>query len=440
MEKKKKFKLTGLKVRLFASLMVITVLGLLLKTPILYPLELIFNRTTEYTSTNYSYKPGQSGYTFDFYILNDDHLFVHLSTGLVMILVFLFYVGLFSGISAFLLVTRQKLKAAKRDIIITIIIAAALFGLPQLISWDTLLGINDRGDYMVKDRVFTPNNGTWEIGNQKLKGVSIENNRTNSSDTSVLKITKLKDGQSTPLFSEKVTANGAVIVTEMYGDTLWVFGNRGQYIKAYNTATEEILFQNKDELLKMYNVASSGRVESFRGPHANFRENCVFLTTNEGKELYLLLDRGIITENKPAATHNHPKFYLRNQNRHRSKVVAYKRTDLPKFWEDKVFLEAEILKYTDEVIIIRSKPNISEGTRHSITAYSIKDAEELWKVNEEEISFLEKIYGKVRIKIHQTSSNTMLNFYDTFTLKGTLHVDAKGKITGEDGTLDIFNM
>lgn len=442
MKTNKKIVKLGLKARLFLSLMVVTVLGLLLKFPILYPLQLVFNRPTEYTSTHYSYKPGQSGYTFDFFVLNDDNLFFELSTGIVMLMVFLFYIGLFSGINVVLQVAKQNLKIAKRDFIITAAIALLLFGIPEIVSWDTLLGINKRGVYIVRDRIYTPDKAVWEIGEQRLKGVIIEDGKSEMSDTIELVINKVKDGKVTSVLSEKVPAIGKRVSADLFGDSLWIFIPDVDYVKTYNTTTEEVIIKNKEDLeRKLGNEVLAAGIESFRVPHSFVRDNIIDVMTNDGQSLYLLMDRGIIIDQNSYSPYKTEKYILKSLSRHRSILFSYKHKHmLSNRWEQKVFLEAEILYYTDDVIIIRSKPDIGEDTRYSISAFSLKDAVELWQIKEGEISFLDKIYGKVFISVHNIDDKTILNFYDAFSMKGSVEVSDQNKLSVKEGTLDIFDM
>ncbi|MEN7550023.1 hypothetical protein AAG747_19015 [Rapidithrix thailandica] len=76
--------------------------------------------------------------------------------------------------------------------------------------------------------------------------------------------------------------------------------------------------------------------------------------------------------------------------------------------------------------------------KHLIAAYSIENTKKRWQINEAEVSFLEKIYGNLSVKAFFRADSVMLNFKDALSIKGTLMVDAQGKISSKDGTLDVM--
>lgn len=435
MTKTKSIKTSGLPIRLFASLMIVTALGVLFKYPILIPLQLFFMRATTYTSSQYSYKPGQVGWTYDFFVMNDAGLYVEVGLIIVMVIAFLFYVGFFSGISTILQLTKRQFKEAKRDAIITVFTAFCLFGLPQIVALDSLFKINKKGLYGIIDRVYTPQNGTWEIAQQKLNGFLIKDHKIISTDSCFLIINKITDEGTHPFFSEKLGFNSLGFETRMFGDTLWIFQEQKDYIKAFNSTTEALLVENINDVIKLDPTAEPKQVLSFRGPDVSARKNCLYLTMNNGSILYFLLERSTIQENQPFVTKLNEKYRLKRLNKHRSQLITNKREVN---WEDNVFLEAAILGYTDDFILIRHKPNISKETKHLITAYGIENGNTLWQIDEATIPFLGKIYGRTKVNAFIDAPLVRLNFKDAFSLKGTCSVDAKGKVSMNEGTPDIM--
>ena len=57
-----------------------------------------------------------------------------------------------------------------------------------------------------------------------------------------------------------------------------------------------------DDLLNLSDVSNTSGIKSFSGPYESRSENFLYLNTNDGQQLYLSLDRGIITTEKPEAS------------------------------------------------------------------------------------------------------------------------------------------
>lgn len=427
----------GIAARIFAALMFTILIGLLFKLFILFPNEVLFDSPMEYTSTRYSYKPGQVGWTYEFFVLSNEGLFVKIFVLFPILTAFLFYFGVFSAIASILNLKTGNTKATQRDLILTTIVAFLFFGLPQVFSFSDFFGINKSGPYWIQERIVTPNNTTWEIATQKMTGHYIKDNATVSNDSSYIVINSLNKEQKATLFSNKIGVNGQKVKTFVYKDTLWIFQKKAQYLKAYNMRTEKEIIKSKDDLLKMMpKDANIGIAELDFSPA---RKQTITIVLNDGEKYYLHTHFNTLTKKRYIYNYDKAKPYsLKLLTKHKSILQSNTTQLLDTIWNTKVFLDAELLASDSNLVIIRHKPNVKKTTRPSITAYTITGAKKLWEYAEENSPLLEKVYGSVKVKAYINNGNTLLNIYDTYTLKGSVLIDKQGNENTQIGTLDIF--
>lgn len=413
-------KSVGVGVRAFISLMVVSILGILLKFFITIPNRLFFNRPIAYTSTHYSYKPGQNGWTFDFFVLNNDGLYVALPLLLVIFIALIFYFGVFSAIAAFLNFKAQNTQLAKRDFILTLLVVSFYF-MPKYIDIESFFNLNERGAYVLKERIYNPNNETWEIGVQKIKGNYIKDHKTVSNDSSFLVVKKFNTTKVDTVLFEKLVIPGNSVYTFSAKDTLWLFEASNNYLKAFNMVNSNMVIKNKEDLNRMMpkKYQKSGIAELSYSPA---QKNSIYVKTNYGEVLYLHTDDNLITDKYKYANNT---YYLRRINEHRYKLFA-KKKQLATTLQEAVFLNAKIISYTNNVVIIRHKANIKKETPYTISAYDTITGNKLWDFNEENNPFLNDVYGKVTVDATFLPNKTILSFYDAFTLKGNVIIDNQG--------------
>ncbi|CAM1369508.1 membrane hypothetical protein [Tenacibaculum litoreum] len=413
-------KFAGVIVRAFISLMVVSILGILLKFFITIPNRLFFNRLIAYTSTHYSYKPGQNGWTFDFFVLNNDGLYVALPLLLVIFIAFIFYFGVFSAIAAFLNFKAQNTQLAKRDFILTLLVVSFYF-MPKYINIESFFNINERGAYVLKERIYNPNNEIWEIGIQKIKGIYIKDHKTVSNDSSFLVVKKINTTKVDTVLFEKLVIPGSNIYTFNAKNTLWLLEASNNYLKAFNMVNSNMVIKNKEDLNRMMPKKYQNRGVAELS-YSTAQKNSIYVKTNYGEVLYLHTDDNLITD-KYKYTHN--TYYLRRINEHRYKLLA-KKKQLATTLQEAVFLNAEIISYTNNVVIIRHKVNIKKETPYTISAYNAITGNKLWDFNEENNPFLNDVYGKIIVDATFLPNKTILSFYDAFTLKGNVIIDNHG--------------
>ncbi|UII24477.1 hypothetical protein LVD15_14215 [Fulvivirga maritima] len=434
-----KLKKGGLGVRLFVALMLVSALGVLFKYPVLLVLEIFFGRAAEYTSTHYSYKPGQSGNSIEFFVLNDDGLYVTINTIASILISFLFYVGFFSAFATIINLRSRNSKAARRDFIITTVIFG-LFMLPRLTSSiDSVFALNRQTPYVVKDRIYDSQNNTWELGMQRFIGHKITDHVAKGADSSLLLITKITDNDKELILRDKVASNVFGGEYRLFGDTLWVFDENYNYAKVFNTTTNEILVNHPNELLSFVSYPGNSEVNSLRTSSCCGRENCLYLTMKDGRELYLMMTEGAILDKEPYIREDR-KYYLKNLNSNQLQFASYDRDELTAAWGKRVFLDAEILLYNDDLVIIRHKPDMNEDSQYLVGAYSIDNAQELWLINEAEIDFLGKIYGSLTVEAYFVGDEVKVNYKDAFSFRGTINIDAQGKASTNDENYDFMRL
>lgn len=414
-------KFAGVIVRAFISLMVVSILGILLKFFITLPNRLFFNRLIAYTSTHYSYKPGQNGWTFDFFILNNDGLYIALPLLLVIFIAFIFYFGVLSAIAAFLNFKAQNTQLAKRDFILTLLVVSFYF-MPKYINIDSFFNINERGPYVLKERIYNPNNEIWEVGVQKIKGNYIKDHKTVSNDSSFLVVKKINASKVDTVLFEKLVLPANNIHTFNAKNTLWLFEASNNYLKAFDMVNSSMVIKNKENLNRMMpeKYQERGIAELSYSPA---QKNSIYIKTNYGEVLYLHTDDNLITDKYKYINNT---YYLKRINEHRYKLFA-KKKQLTTALQEAVFLNAEVISYTSNVIIIRHKVNIKKETPYTISAYDSITGNKLWDFNEKNSSFLNNVYGKIIVNATFLPNKTILNFYDAFTLKGNVIIDNQGK-------------
>lgn len=156
--------------------------------------------------------------------------------------------------------------------------------------------------------------------------------------------------------------------------------------------------------------------------YSSAQKNSIYVKTNYGEVLYLHTDDNLITDKYK---YTNSTYYLRRINEHRYKLFA-KKKQLATTLQEAVFLNAKIISYTNNVVIIRHKVNIKKETPYIISAYDTITGNKLWDFNEENNPFLNDVYGKVTVDATFLPNKTILSFYDAFTLKGNVIIDNQG--------------
>ncbi|BDD09393.1 hypothetical protein FUAX_18250 [Fulvitalea axinellae] len=422
--------------RIFVALMFTIMVGFIIKSFILFPNELLFDNVMEYTSSRYS-SNGRSGWTYNFYVLNQDGLFVRVFVLLPILFATVFYFGVLSAISIFYNLKSKRTKEAGRDTKLVLLIAFPFLVMPNYYSFSQLFDINERGGYLVQDRILTPDNKILEIGTRKLRGHYIENNSTVSNDSSFLLVRLINENNDEEIFRDKIGVASQNTMNFLCGDTLWLFQEKAQYLKALSMRSKKVLIEDKNGLLEMMPEGLNTGISELS--HSPARKKSIYIHTDDGRKLYLHTDINTVSESYRYKSNNTVKYYLRAENKHRF-VLNSNEVQVPVNWRNEILLDAEIINYKDDTIIIRHRKKVNRDAKFLITAYSISDAKKIWEYSEEESPLLEKVYGKIKVKALINKGETILNLYDTYSLKGTVLVDAQGKQTTINGTLDALRL
>ena len=412
---------SSLGVRAFAALMIVSALGVLFKFPISLPNQLFFNRDIAYTSTHYSYKPGQSGTSYDFFIQNSDGLYVALPLVLVLLLAFLFYFGIFSAIAAFI-GYRKGTTTTKRDTLFSLLIAA-IFISPQYLPVFDYLNIDTKGAYWTKERVVISPETMYEIGIQKIRGVHINADHVaRSCDSSFAVLKKIQADSNRIIFADKLNISGSNLHTAVGKDTLWVFEKKSNYLKAYSMRQQKVVVENLDALGPSLPGTAQADIVSFDYSSSS---KVLSIRTDDGNKYYFNPNTNTFSSRK---TYAYPLFYFSNLNKHRKKLQLRTGTLTAPWNTKRVFLDASVVASNANLLIIRHRPNIKEKTKHLISAFDLETATLVWQLNEADYSFLQTIYGNPSVRASMDQTHIVLHFYDSFTLKGSVILSPQGKV------------
>ncbi len=407
-------------INLFFALM-FTVMGVVYQPIIEKPIEIFYNGNVTHTATDYSYKPGQSGTEYEFYIEREDRGYDRLGMLESIGLPTLFYFGIFTFIG---IIRRKFLRKKTRDYNSSIFqkrpdLVEKLKTMdeknknksefpPLLISlgigifflaghYQMFAGEKNGEETQMTNESFEPSHivyvpngeGTgdlWLIEEDKngKDATFIQNERTTSFDSIIYTIKVLKQGETKRIDIDQIIVEDEFgSFDPFYSDNRVWLTARPNMLFAWNSST-------RDKSLEDINAFSDPFEELESGIHKFYRHNAykgvLYIETLDGAEYYYQISNdslyislsSIGKNNKPSEL-----FGLYHANGDRYNITLKQGLGRPSTLENEFYLKPEILAQNSENCFIMHKKDVRDESPLRLSCIG-KKAEIIWTIEEDD--------------------------------------------------------
>lgn len=416
-----------------------TVLGVIYQPIIEKPLEIYYGADVTHTATDYSYKPGQQGTTYEFYLAREDRGFTPIGMFQSVGIPALFYLAVFTLIGlvrrlvkkprpfdenhpyfskmqnpdarAKILRFQEKQMSTSKRFTQPLIIVMAI-GIFFLCGRYHVFGLgNPTGNDAVEEEsismesfapthlVYTPNGkGTGDVWlieeDRNADGAFFIEDGTTSSFDSIIYTIRIynQEIRESKALSSFVVSNEMSVFDPFYAnDKVWLTA-RPNMLRAFSGKDGKRVYEDIDEFSKKFRALNSGVHNWYRTSKTSSE---IRIETLDGGLFYYQFETDSISEKSFEWGRKNEIFALKRGNGDRFHLETNRKKN-----EDKFYINGEIIFQDDRNCLIHHFKTIADDSPEMITCFDA-DGKEIWTVNSPEFPQREPGEFEMNVNIMQ---------------------------------------